>query len=155
MALKGWRGTHSNLFYVFTSYGEGSCLQNVCAFTYYCAYHGHFNSQGQDVLYSNMPYTATDLSYCGTPQSPKADFDADSTINVTSHEQMETVTDPDLDAWYDSQGSEWAQGEIADKCYNFGPLNYDNKANQSWNGHFYILQQEWDNVVSGCVQSGP
>jgi hypothetical protein len=29
------------------------------------------------------------------------------------------------------------------------------KANQQWNGNFYILQQEWSNKQSTCVQSGP
>jgi hypothetical protein len=153
MALKGWKGKITNLFYVFTSYGEGSCIQpGVCAFTFYCAYHGNFTSNNQDVIYANMPYTGTDLNGCGTPKTPNNDIDADSTINVTSHEHIEAVTDPNLDAWYDSSGS-----EIGDKCaWNFGPLGFDNgNANQSWNGHFYILQQEWSNARTGCVQSGP
>jgi hypothetical protein len=152
IALKGWKAKITNMFYVFTSYGEGSCLQGtICAFTFYCAYHGHFPSGG-DVIYANMPYTGTDLNGCGTDTSPNNDFDADSTINVTSHEHIEAVTDPDLNAWYDSSGA-----EIGDKCaWNFGPLNFDNgKANQSWNGHFYILQQEWSNAAPGCVQFGP
>lgn len=37
--------------------------------------------------------------------------------NVTSHEQMESATDPLLNAWLDSQGQ-----EIGDKCnFTFGP----------------------------------
>jgi hypothetical protein len=63
-----------------------------------------------------------------------------------------SVTDPNLNAWYDSAGA-----ENGDKCaWNFGTLDEDGgMANQQWNGHFYVLQQEWDNLVSGCVQQGP
>jgi hypothetical protein len=62
-----------------------------------------------------------------------------------------SVTDPNLNAWYDSAGA-----ENGDKCaWNFGTLDEDGgMANQQWNGHFYVLQQEWDNAVSGCVQQG-
>ncbi len=28
-------------------------------------------------------------------------------------------------------------------------------ANEMWNGDFYLLQQEFDNHVGGCVQVGP
>ena len=152
MSTKGWTGGLTHLFFVFTSYGEGSCADVItCAFTYYCAYHSYFSSGGT-VLYANMPYTGTDLNGCGTPTSPNNDFDADSTINVTSHEHMEAVTDPRLNAWYDSSGN-----ENGDKCaWNFGPMRYDGgRANQSWNGHYYILQMEWDNKISNCAQSGP
>jgi hypothetical protein len=154
MKLRGWSGGLANMFYVFTSRGEGSCVDvAVCAFTVYCAYHGNFtNAAGQDVIYANMPYAGTDLNGCGAPSSPNNDIDADSTINVTSHEHMEAVTDPNLDAWYDLQ-----QNEIGDKCaWDFGRVALDGgKANQRWNGHYYILQREWDNRVSGCVLSGP
>lgn len=153
MSANGWTGGLKHEFFVFTSYGEGSCASGTsCAFTAYCAYHGHFTSNSQTVLYANMPYTGTSLQGCGVSQSPNNDFDADSTINVTSHEQMETVTDPRLNAWYDSSGE-----EIGDKCaWVFGTLSLDGgKANEEWNGHFYILQEEWDNKVSGCVQTGP
>ena len=155
MASQGWTGGLTHMFFVFTSYGEGSCMTTVaeCAFTLYCAYHGYYtNASGQAVIYASMPYAGTDPSGCGAPTSPNSDADADSTINVTSHEHMEAVTDPELNAWYDTNGN-----EIGDKCaWNFGTLGYDNGlANQSWNGHYYIVQQEWDNAQSGCVQTGP
>jgi len=150
IAVNGWVASPTNMFYVFTSKGEGSCFNNssVCAFTYYCAYHGAFGS----TIYANMPYTGTDLGGCGTPTTPNNDIDADSTINVTSHEQMEAVTDPHLNAWYDPSGAE--NGDLC--AWNFGAMDADGgKANQVWNGHFYILQMEWSNKQSKCVQDGP
>jgi hypothetical protein len=158
LTAKGWTPGPSKMFFVFTSFGEGSCFDassSQCAFfgpQGYCAYHGAFTSGGKNVIYANMPYTGTDLNACGTSTSPNNDFDADSTINVTSHEHMEAVTDPLLTAWYDAAGF-----EIGDKCaWDFGSVSLDGgQANQEWNGHFYILQREWDNARRGCVTSGP
>jgi large repetitive protein len=65
---------------------------------------------------------------------------------------MEMTTDPIIFGWRDAAGE-----ENGDKCsYNYGPLNYaGGLANESWNGHFYVLQQEWDNATSSCVQGVP
>ena len=154
MQANGWNGGLNNLFYVFTSVGEGSCFDtssSACAFTQYCAYHSYFQTNaGQNVIYANMPYTGTALNGCGISASPNTDLDADSTINVLSHEQMEAVTDPLLNAWYDGQGN-----ENGDKCaWNFGNINMDgNQANVQWHNNFYLVQQEWSNADSGCVLS--
>jgi hypothetical protein len=152
MTANGWTGGRNHLFLVFTSKGEGSCAGTDCAFTAFCAYHSSFESGAGLVLYANQPYTGTDLGACGVPSSPNGDADADSTINVTSHEHIEAVTDPQGNAWYDANG--W---EIGDKCaWMFGTTTQDGGlANQSMHGHFYILQTEWDNAKSACVRSGP
>jgi hypothetical protein len=89
-----------------------------------------------------MPYTGTNLSACGVSTSPNHDFDADSTINFTSHEQMEAATDPHLNALYDLAGY-----DIVDKCaWQFGTTNSQG-GDVVWNG--------WDNARRGCVLSGP
>ncbi|MBV9614922.1 MAG: hypothetical protein JO031_05610, partial [Ktedonobacteraceae bacterium] len=76
--------------------------------------------------------------------------DADQTINVTSHEQMEAATDPLGNAWTDSSGN-----EIGDKCaWRFGPHNAGG-GDVTWNGHNYIVQKEWDNKAGGCTLTGP
>jgi hypothetical protein len=124
----------------------------VCAFTYYCAYHSSFNSSSGTTLYANQPYAAYVPFACGSGQSPNGD-DADSTINVTSHEHNETITDPLGTAWYDSSGA-----ENGDKCaWNFGTaLGSNGKGlyNQVIDGHDYYLQQEWSNHSFGCVLTG-
>ena len=67
------------------------------------------------------------------------------------HETGEMLTNPDLNAWYDSSGQ-----ETGDKCaWIFGPTNQYG-GDVTWNGHTYEVQKEWDNHLSrGCVLSGP
>ena len=157
MAAQGWQAAPTHEFFVYTSRNEGSCLGSKCSFTFFCAYHANFtNSAGQTVLYANQPYDDTSPAGCDVSTSPNNDIAADSVINSTSHEHMETVTDELGSAWFDSRGA-----EIGDKCnFNFGAVTLDGGlANQEWNTHFYIVQQEWDNAANsgagGCVQSGP
>ncbi|MGN6377767.1 MAG: hypothetical protein ACTHNU_02335 [Gaiellales bacterium] len=147
-----WTPGATTVFFLFTSRGEGSCVGSDCAFQVYCAYHSHYTLNGKIVYYGNMPYAGTDLAHCGDTASPNNDIDADSTINLTSHEQMEAITDPAGTAWYDSQ-----RQENGDKCaWTFGSQSLDGgKANQSWHGHFYLVQQEWSNKGSNCVQKYP
>ncbi|MBL0219416.1 MAG: hypothetical protein IPQ07_36795 [Myxococcales bacterium] len=64
---------------------------------------------------------------------------------------LETVTDPNLNAWYDAQGA-----ENADKCaWNFGTTYTapnGSKANVKLGGKNYLLQRNWLNVGAGsCV----
>jgi hypothetical protein len=104
------------------------------------------------VVYANIPYA--DPSVCqapGTP-SPNGNVDADEVASTVSHEFSESITDPELDAWFSAQGN-----EIGDLCaYNYGTLTWDGgKANEMWSGRFYTLQMEFDNHKPGCVQVGP
>src|SRR6266480_6252597 len=73
-------------------------------------------------------------------------------LSLVSHEQMEAVTDLSYRAWWVGDSN---TGEIADICFTWAPLDEDGgKANQLWNGHYYILQQEYSNAAGGCVQEG-
>lgn len=143
----GWSSSIDNIFFVFTEAGQDVCFdssQSQCASNTFCAYHSYF---GTDTIYATMPYAAS--FSCNPGSSPNND-DADQTINVTSHEQMEAATDPLLNAWTDSSGQ-----EIGDKCaWQFGALNADG-SDVNWNGNPYIVQEEWDNNAGGCVLTGP
>jgi hypothetical protein len=156
MTLKKWTGGITKIFFVYTPIGEGSCFDSTsssCAYTAYCAYHSAFGTVATPVIYANMPYG--DPNYCqnpGTP-SPNGDIPADTAATAASHELTEAITDPELNAWYTAAGS-----EIGDLCaYDYGPFyNWDGgNANQMWNGHFYMLQTEYDNNQLSCVQVGP
>ena len=152
VSAKGWpRGT-GNIYFLFTPKNVGSCFGSSCAFTYFCAYHSSFGSGSSVTLYANMPYAAFVPSACGSGQSPNGD-DADSTINVTSHEHNESITDPLGSAWYDRQGN-----ENGDKCaWNFGATlgsTSTGRYNQVIGTGKYYLQQEWSNARSGCVLTG-
>ena len=62
--------------------------------------------------------------------------------NSTAHELMESITDPNSDAWTTSDGN-----EIGDPC-NFVYKRCVNLANET----VWQLQMIWSNKVSACVQ---
>ena len=151
------KGLGTNYF-LFTPQGVASCM-NATALSSggcydpmqsngYCAYHSHFGSGAQAVLYANMPYDA--ISGCTSGESPNANA-ADAVLNNASHEHNETITDPLGTAWYDSAGN-----EIADKCHLvFGASAGETSSgqfNEVINGHGYWLQQVWSNRARSCVQ---
>jgi hypothetical protein len=154
VALKNWHGGLGTIFFLYTVRGEGSCFDSSstsCAYTAYCAYHGAIAGT-TPIIYANMPYgDPTNCQTPGTP-SPSGDSAADTAATSASHELTESITDPRLNAWFTAGGA-----EIGDLCaYNYGTNTWDGaKANQMWSGHFYELQQEYNNHVNMCVQIGP
>ncbi len=111
----------------------------------FCAWHSHGTCNGVDIQVAYMPNT-TGVSGCNPLSVANLNCNslsegAQSLANVTSHEFMETITDADISAWYDSSGS-----EIGDKCaWKFSSCV--TLTTGSWE-----LQEEWSNAVSGCVQ---
>jgi hypothetical protein len=173
---KGWPLGGLNVeFYVFTPKGVESCFDSShsgCTIgagahfgtesSSYCAYHSWFYVSPHYFIYANMSYAATwktGYTYnCGTHSTTvNGNPDADIEISPTSHEQFESVTDPLINAWYDSNGA----GEIGDKCaYRYGTIA-PNGSNVYLHLHYYIIQQEWSNAAfigiaySGCRLSYP
>lgn len=146
---QGWAKNGTDMFFLFTPLHVGSCFDantsDGCAYTDYCAYHG--DTPG-GAIYANQPYAKH--SGCDEGQYPNGN-DADPTINVTSHEHNEAITDPQLNAWYDAAGY-----EIGDKCaWIFGSLSGSpgSEYNQTINGHHYFLQEEYSNNGSACLQT--
>ncbi len=152
ITLNGWTKSPLTEFFMFTAKGIGSCSGSSCAFSQYCAYHGWSGSGANVTLYANMPYADTVPSACDSGQHPNND-DADATINVTSHEHNETITDEQGSAWYDRRGY-----ENGDKCaWNFGTAlgsTAYGQYNQVIGSGKYYLQQEWSNASSKCVLTG-
>lgn len=142
----GWPRNGTTEYFLYTAPGVGSCSDaSHCAFTGYCAYHGWIGSGSTMTTYANMPYVEN-VSGCDAGYHPNGLGDA--TINVTSHEHNETITDENGNAWYDLRGY-----EDGDKCaWSWGAItgNY----NQTINGHHYIAQLEYSNADRGCVQQG-
>ena len=148
IAANNWPTGIGNEYFVFLAKGENECMGSTCSFSTYCAYHGDFTSGSSTVLYGAMPYAGTDLSGCGiqasSPDPNGAETDAE--ISIASHELMETVTDPQLNAWFDATGA-----EIGDKCaYTYGPTAA-NGSDITINGHPYIVQEEYSNSAIGCA----
>jgi len=100
----------------------------------YCAYHSHFSSSGHDVKYSIEPFPS--CSGCKV----SGWTNAQNQEHFVCHETREAVTDPDLNAWFDSSGA-----EADDKCA-WSPTPF-----LGTGGFGY--QYEWSNLVSGCVRT--
>jgi hypothetical protein len=139
------------VYYLFTPQGVGTCFDasgTQCSYNYYCAYHSSFGSGSGTTLYADQPYAA--VPGCDPGQRPNGSA-ADATINVVSHENNETITDPLGTAWWDSAGN-----ENGDKCnFNFGASlggSTGSLFNQQFSGGHFWLQQEWSNQISGCAQ---
>ena len=74
-------------------------------------------------------------------------------VSVIAHELEETATDPDLNAWYDSNGA-----ENADKCaWTFGTTHTESNGsayNMTLGARDYLVQQNWVNAQGGgCTLS--
>lgn len=152
VAAHGWPHGLGAVYFVYFPPGVTTCTDvtsTQCSGTVYCAYHSSMGSGSSTLLYANMPYDG--VSGCDSGQHPNGDTGGDDEVNVTSHENIEAITDPLGTAWYDSSGQ-----EIGDKCnFNFGsPLGgaSGSEYNEQISSGNYWMQQEWSNKASGCVQ---
>ncbi len=154
-AAHGWTVGYPDIFNVMMPKSVGNCAtystgapESFCSFAGVCAWHHQWNG----LFFVVQPYVGT-FGGCSTGQNPIANYDGEQAVNTLSHEVSETITDPAEQSWYDSSGN-----EIGDKCaWNFGtPLGGSAGAmyNQAINGAHYMLQQEWSNATSSCVQRG-
>jgi hypothetical protein len=152
VAAHGWPTGLGAEYFVYFPQGVTTCTSLAsyeCSGTVYCAYHSSMGSGSSTILYANMPYDG--VSGCDSGEYPNGNQGADDELNVTSHENIETITDPLGNAWYDASGQ-----EIGDKCnFTFGsPLGGapGSEYNEQISTGKYWLQEEWSNAASGCVQ---
>jgi len=109
--------------------------------TQWCAYHGAVASL-PNVTYTDLPYMTDAGGNCGENiVNPGASGILDGVSIVEGHELAEVITDPLLNAWIDSSGS-----EIGDKCAwtGLGDLNLA--------GASFAVQPLWSNAANGCVR---
>jgi hypothetical protein len=112
----------------------------------FCGFHSHATINGKDIKYAYAGRAAgcpaCQPSVGPGPNSPLAD----AAINVIAHEVDETVTDPDLNAWFDSGGE-----ENADLCaWQFGTVfNVGGFANTRIGSRNYLIQQNLVNRGGG------
>jgi hypothetical protein len=133
------------IFHVFFKPGQDFCLgpgvcyspDNPSTFVF-CATHVAvlFNDVGL-VLATVIPFQ--DVPGCTLPgATPHGAIDAEA--SGLSHELMETITDPEGDAWF----NELFLTEIGDVCIGFF-------SNVNFNGLYYTVQPEYSNAAHGCV----
>jgi len=110
----------------------------------FCAWHNVGTCKGSKIAVVYLPnvdstcqITSTDLNnYSRNTQS---------IVNYAAHELAESMTDPQINAWLDSNGR-----EVADKCETkFGP-----PVTLS-NGSIWRVQEYWSNAAGKCLQSLP
>jgi hypothetical protein len=163
VAAKGLPQNRSTMYFLFTPARVGSCFDSTntqCAYSTYCAYHGFFTGTTGEIVYANMPWTfrqkGCDLDYLGYGAGYANGSAIDPEVSVTSHEASEAMTDPDLNAWYDSSGF-----ENGDKCayvYGSGGVasftgvsnNFIGYWNQLISSDQYLMQQEYSLKASDC-----
>jgi hypothetical protein len=123
----------------------------------YCGWHTSGKLSGVDIKYAFIGGIARCPSDCTRQRfhSPNDNIGADGMASVISHELSESVTDPDLNAWYDNDGE-----ENADKCaFTFGHTYFTSNtsvANVHWGARDFLIQQNWINADGGsCSVSYP
>lgn len=108
--------------------------------SYYCAWHSYLTVNGANVAYTNLPYMPDAGPACGQGfvNNPGSN---DGVSIVEGHEQAETETDPQLNAWIDYYGN-----EIGDKCAWF------DLQNTKLSTGTFPTQPLWSNNADNCVQ---
>jgi hypothetical protein len=149
----------ANGIYVLTVSPDVKLPKNV-----WCAYHTHSTAiiTGDDVKYalaadppaSVLKSCSGNLAIYGDTTSPNGDIGMDEVVDSLIHELSETVTDPDINAWYTSNGEE--VGDLCNFIYGTTFLAPNGShANHTFGNLNYLAQEIWsmDNPVVGCVQS--
>jgi IPT/TIG domain len=122
----------------------------------YCAYHNFISTHTGMIIYADDPYT-TGVEGCDSGEHP-SESPAEGTIQGgLSHEHNESITDPEISAWFDARGE-----EIGDKCRTFeasseygpflGTAPDGAPYNQVVDSGLYLYQQEFSNETRTCEQ---
>jgi hypothetical protein len=141
----------NGIYFVLTS-SDVNETSGFC--TQYCGWHNHGTISSKDVKYSFVGDPTRCPSSCQdqTP-GPNGSSGADGMASILAHEAEEAITDPDLNAWYNSTG------ENADLCaWTFGTTYTSGgaTANMKLGTRDYLIQQNWLNSGSGkCVLQYP
>jgi len=141
----------SGIYFVLTS-ADVTASSGFC--TQYCGWHTHGTLSGTDIKYAFIGNPDRCPSACEAQTTgPNGNAGADGMASIISHELEETVTDPDLNAWYDNRGA-----ENADKCaWTFGTTHTaanGSKYNMTLGSLNYLIQRNWVNASGGfCALS--
>lgn len=136
----------------------------------FCAYHTTSTSivPGMHIRYALVPDPGQACTGCdgnvflGQNITPNGNMGADEMTDSIIHELSETVTDPDLSAWYTSNGAE--NGDLCNYFYGSGQLQTVPSGpgqgayyNAKLNGNYYLIQWIWSNALSpqACLAAPP
>ena len=136
----------NGLYFVLTS-SDVNETSGFC--TQYCGWHDHATINGRDIKYAFVGNPDRCPSACeDQTTSPNNNAGADGMASIIAHESEEAISDPDLNAWYDTRGA-----ENADKCaWTFGTESTASNGslyNVTLGGKQYLIQQNWVNAAGG------
>jgi hypothetical protein len=137
---------YNNLYHVFLPSGTDMCISSTTCYSpdnpstfVFCAFHGSVDfGPHWHVIYSVEPYQA--VGGCVLPTQTRV---IDATASTLSHEFFESITDPDLDAWFNGLTG----NEVADLCASFNNVEQISR-------NTYAIQEEYSNTVHACTD-GP
>ena len=161
-ALAGGLPTnHNGVYLVVTS--PDVKISGFC--NSFCAYHNSSTAIADQlpVRYALIPDPSQKCSACnggvanyGDVVTPNLDMGADAMTDDIMHELSETVTDPDISAWYTQNGAE--VGDLCNYVYETGAFpavhtvprmvngkTYTTHVNASFNGRDFLIQFIWKN----------
>jgi hypothetical protein len=140
----------NGVYFVLTS-SDVAETSGFC--TQYCGWHSHASIGGSDLRIAFVGNADRCPSACEEQlKSPNDDSGADAMASIMAHETNEAISDPDLNAWYDTKGE-----EDSDKCeWKWGPVK-GTLGNGAYNmtvaAHNWLIQMNWENARGGgCDQ---
>jgi hypothetical protein len=130
----------NGVYFVLTS-KDVTAVSGFCS--RYCGWHTYGTLSGTKIKYSFVGNPERCPNACSAQSvTPNGNLGADGMASIIAHELEEAVTDPQLNAWYDSNGY-----ENADKCaWTFGAtttLPGGAKYNVTLGSMNYLIQQNW------------
>jgi hypothetical protein len=135
--------TTDRVYIVFFRKGQRISRPEGDSQTAFCAYHDTMSYPLHSVYYAAIPY---ELNNRGC--RPTA-FPLDIVTTITSHELVESITDPGIGlhrlSWYDK-----ANGEIGDICAHTSTAG----SVVGGDGVHYVVQREWSNRLRSCTLVG-
>jgi hypothetical protein len=139
----------------------GSCGQ-VQGAGGYCAFHDYdygFGTASQFLPWVNLPFQLDAGTGCGQNFINTGSAGTlDGFSIVAGHETTETITDPELSAWYDQNDLNYSGGEIADKCawegIPFFGTPTDPAGDLTLSTGTFAMQSLWSNALGKCVMNG-
>ncbi len=140
----------NGVYFVLTS----SDVTKTGFLTNYCGWHSFAAIRGTSIKFAFVgDPSGPSLTNCASQTvGPNGDAGADAMVSIIAHELEETVTDPQLDAWFDSTGA-----ENGDKCaWSFGATYTAGAAlaNVHLGARDYLVQQNWLNAAGGSCSLG-
>ena len=128
------------IYFVLTS-KEVNASSGFC--TQYCGWHDSGSTSKGKVRYAFVGNPDRCITSCADQSTgPNGNAGADGMASIIAHESEEAISDPDLNAWYDSRGE-----ENADKCaWTFGTMWQTSTgayANVHLGARDYLVQRNW------------